>query len=49
MKRAQMSTNEWIKKIWCVHTHTHTRARRNITKEWAMEILVWWGKQIIKV
>ena len=20
-----LSTDKWIKKMWCIHTHTHTR------------------------
>ena len=24
--------DEWVKKMWCVHTHTHIHTRRNITQ-----------------
>ena len=27
-----LSTEEWIKKMWCTHTHTHTHTRWNFTQ-----------------
>ena len=28
------STNEWIKKMWCIHTHIHTHTHTHTHTQW---------------